>query len=415
MFSFTKRTGVTALCSLAVLALAAPGVRAQPFVPIYPGGPTYGQYLGNIRAFGQAMRSVPPYALGFNPYIRGPAFTSTAGIPPIGAYGGLPYANALTSNPYAAYTGSPGYDSSLYNNPWSYWGDPYGGFLRGAADVINAQGRFAIQQQQAVLTREQIKSERIANRRKMIDEYLYEREKLPTLEDERERERTLNLRRSLNDPPVTEIWSAKALNDLLGELQKQAAKGVMTTYKGPREPLDQDLLKLVNVTSANRGGNIGLLKNGGRLNWPLALNGPEFKEERDRISSLSQDTVKEAEFNNRVDAGSLRQMNEDLDRLQRQLSRNVGDIPPSQYIEAKRFLNNLSDALKVLSQPDAASYINRKYSAKGKTVPDLVKYMSDNGLQFAPAVSGDEAAYVALQRALAAYAMGLQNQGDQQR
>jgi hypothetical protein len=201
----------------------------------------------------------------------------------------------------------------------------------------------------------------------------------------------------------------------LAELQKQSAKGVMQTYRGPKDPLDQDQLKLVNVTSANRGGNIGLLKNGGRLNWPLALTGPEFKEERERLSSLAQDSVKEAEFNNRVDAGSLKQMNEDLDRLQRQLSRNVGDLPPSQYIEAKRFLNNLSDALKVMGQADAASYLNRKYAAKGKTVPDLVKCMTENGLQFAAAVAGDEAAYLALHRALAAYAHGLQDPDGEKR
>jgi hypothetical protein len=409
MFSLAKRTGVAAVCSLAVLAFAASGARAQPFVPIYPGGPTYGQYLGNIRAFGQAMRFVPPYALGYNPYIRGNPIVNT---PAASLYGGLGgYPATMATNPYAAYTGSPGYDASLYNNPYGYGYnfDPYGGYLRGAADVINAQGRFAVQQQEAVMKREQIKSARLDYRRKLFDEYLYEREKTPTLEEEREKTRLENVMRSRNNPPVTEIWSAKALNDLLREIQLQGAKGVMTTYKGPKEPLDPDQLKLINVTSAKGGGNIGLLKNGGRLNWPLALTAPEFKEERERLASLAQDAVKEAEFNNRVDPGSLRTMNEDLDRMQKQLSRSVGDLPVSQYMEAKRFLGDLGDALKVMAQPDAASYINRKYSAKGKTVPDLIKYMSDNGLQFAPAVSGDETAYQALHRALAAYATGLQS------
>jgi hypothetical protein len=145
------------------------------------------------------------------------------------------------------------------------------------------------------------------------------------------------------------------------------------------------------------------------LNWPSAVCGAEFKEARERLSGLVQDAVKEAEFNNRVDPGSLKQMKDDLDRLQRQLSRNVGDLSPSDYIEAKRFLSSLGDALRVMGQTDAASYLNRKYAAKGKTVPDLVKYMTDNGLQFAPAVAGDETAYVALHRALAVYARGLQD------
>ena len=37
---------------------------------------------------------------------------------------------------------------------------------------------------------------------------------------------------------------------------------------------------------------------------------------------------------------------------------------------------------------------------------DLLDYMTKNGLQFAPAVAGEEAAYVALHRALAAYSAG---------
>src|SRR5262249_32921208 len=55
------------------------------------------------------------------------------------------------------------------------WGGFYpgatGGALMGAADLVNSQGNFAIQQQQAVLEREQIKSARMVNRRKSIDEY----------------------------------------------------------------------------------------------------------------------------------------------------------------------------------------------------------------------------------------------------
>jgi hypothetical protein len=393
MFRFTTRPNGTVLCSLVALALAAPPAPAQSSMPFFPGAPNFGTHGRNLLAFNQALRSMPPSLMGSNAFL-------------LSALG-----NNLLNNPYAApYPGSLGYAGSLYANPYSgsgYGYDPYGGFLRGSAEVIKAQGTFAQDQQKALLTREQIQSERVANRRKLVEQYLYERDKLPTPEDERERTRAQELRRSLTDPPVTEIWSAKALNDLLAELQKQGAKGVMATYRGPKEPLDQDQLKLINVMSTNRGGNIGLLKNGGRLSWPLALTGFEFKEERERLSSLAQDAVKEAEFNNRVDAGTLRQLHEDLDRLQKQLSRSVGELPPSQYIEAKRYLNNLGDALKVLGQPDAGSHLNRKYAAQGKTVPDLVQYMTEHGLRFAAAVAGDEAAYRALHRALAAYAQGL--------
>jgi hypothetical protein len=74
-----------------------------------------------------------------------------------------------------------------------------------------------------------------------------------------------------------------------------------------------------------------------------------------------------------------------------------------EYIHARTFLDDFGKALKVLDQPDAANYFNGKYAAKGATVADLVKYMSDQGLQFAPAVAGEEAAYMALYQAMAHY------------
>src|SRR5438552_1614810 len=136
------------------------------------------------------------------------------------------------------------YPPSPYPYYPGYYADPYSGYLSGAADVINAQGRFLVNTQQAYLTREQVRQARLDNRRRSIDEYLYERERRPTLEDERERARLENVRRSRNDPPITEIWSGKALNDLLLAIQQQQAKGL----RGPAVPVEEEMLKNINVT-----------------------------------------------------------------------------------------------------------------------------------------------------------------------
>jgi hypothetical protein len=76
-------------------------------------------------------------------------------------------------------------------------------------------------------------------------------------------------------------------------------------------------------------------------------------------------------------------------------------------VEAKRFLNQLDDAMLALKQQGVANYFTDKWAARGKTVADLVASMNANGLTFAPAVSGDEAAYAALYNALAEYHRGL--------
>ena len=84
-----------------------------------------------------------------------------------------------------------------------------------------------------------------------------------------------------------------------------------------------------------------------------------------------------------------------------------------QYLEARKYVNYLSDALRALADKNVANYLSRdgarpRYSARGKTVADLIDYMTREGLKFAPALPGDEAAYRMLYTALAAYDNALQ-------
>jgi hypothetical protein len=408
---------VAGLTLSALVPLQANGQRANPNYLLTP-GLSVRQAAFNIATIGQAYSNVPPYALGFNPYVRRatyPIILPSANPYPA-AYGN-PYAT-MYANPYATlasspYAGSPGYDASYSSsyNPYMYnYYDPYGGYLRGGADVINAQGRFLVNTQQAYLTREQVRSERLANRRKVFDEYLYEREKTPTAEDERQRRQLEQLNRSRNNPPVTEIWSGKALNDLLADLRKlppaKPETGQLVNLQ--QLPLDEDALKHLNVTKGN--GNIALLKNEGRLNWPVALSGPDFKEQRERINTLAQAAVRQAEFNSQVDPGTITQLSSDVENLHRQLRKNGGDLPFALYTEAKTFLNNLDDALSALRQRDVGHHFTGKFAIKAKTIPELVEHMSKQGLQFAPAMPGDEAAYSALHQALSNYDSAAQAQ-----
>jgi hypothetical protein len=98
-------------------------------------------------------------------------------------------------------------------------------------------------------------------------------------------------------------------------------------------------------------------------------------------------------------------MKEDVRRLRSKVSAHIDDLTPSQSIEANRFLNQLSDAVTGLAQPDVASYFSDKFAAKGMTVPELVQFMATKGLKFAPATGGDEAAYSALYNYLLAYSL----------
>jgi len=280
-------------------------------------------------------------------------------------------------------------------------GDPYAGYLQGTAAVIDAQSKYLVSTQQAYLLKEKVRQAQIENSRKAFDEWLYERANTPTLNEQRERERKEEVRRDLNDPPLTEVWSGRVLNAILSDLQDLEGRG----FQGPAIPLEADLLAKINVYPAKGPSNIGLLKEK-TLTWPISLRilppALETKPIRDRIGKLLAE-AKEQAVKGRVKADLVADLTDNIARLRKYFARRMEDMTFSQYAEGKRFLGDLEAAVRALEQTDAADYLNGKYVAKGRTVRELVQYMKENGLRFGAASAGDEAAYNALYQALATY------------
>lgn len=296
-----------------------------------------------------------------------------------------------------------------WDGGWGGWGlvnvDPYGGYLNGAASVIQAQGQFMINRQQASIMREQARQERVRTRRAIFDEWLYERENTPTIEDERQRMRAEELRRALNDPPLTEVWSGDALNKLLKSLQQVQVTGV----RGPTVPLDPTLLQQVNVSpgsTINTGANIGVLRTGQPLSWPLALSDARYDRDRNAVDTLIKQAV-ESVTTGLLKPQTLRDLNTHLRNLENDLRKQVTELPTAQYLDAKRYIGQVQNAVKALEQPNASNFFNAKWTAQGSDVAGLVDYMTTNGLLFASATRGQENAYTALHRAFVGYYSGL--------
>jgi len=344
--------------------------------------------------------------------VRGYAPGSGAGFSYSGP--GLPGGNygMITSSPFSGITSTPynpeaGGGGSAYGYGNYVMPDPYGGYLKGAADVISATGKYNIDSQKAYLLKEQVRAAQMDNRRRMFDEWLYERANTPSLQDELERIQKQDLRRSRFDPPKTEIWSAKALNDVLEDLKRVDRNKV----PGGNATIDEDVLKRINVTSGKGNINLGVLKNKGELDWALALRdeslGEEGRELRQQIQSLVKTAYANAKANQPADPGTIKEIRASIAKLEGALRNHINELGYSQYTDAKTYLAQLKEGVNLLQDRNAADYINGKYSLAnlkgGNTVGEVVKYMQDNGLQFAPAVDGEQASYNALQRALANY------------
>jgi hypothetical protein len=100
------------------------------------------------------------------------------GYPGFGAsYGGYsPYGGAYAGYGNSSYGANPGYgsyggSSGGYSGSYGSSGDVYNSDLRTGSSLIEAQGRLAVQLEQAKLTREQAKQAGIQTRRQLFDEF----------------------------------------------------------------------------------------------------------------------------------------------------------------------------------------------------------------------------------------------------
>ncbi len=289
--------------------------------------------------------------------------------------------------------------------PSPYWGyvyNPYAAVLHGAADLTRAQGEFLVNKEQAALLHQQARQEKVRSRRAELEQLLWEVDfKVEITKKRREASQEREAHRVRHTEHLTEIWSAYALNVLLDDLRRYPDLSA-----GLSEPIDPEWLAHLNVTSGKGGAHLGVLRTG-KLSWPLILNQPQFAEQRQRIERLVatalQQTMSEAKGTEAL--SDLTRTVSNLDRqVRRAVNENRGDPVWEFYSYANglNFLRQLDSALKQLEEPEAVFYLR---PPQGRTVAELVGYMNQKGLRFAPASRGGERHYTALYRALAAEAV----------
>jgi hypothetical protein len=376
-----------------------------------------GQVAYNMALLGSVARQIPPYLYGFNPY-GGPSFPSVPALSPYGistlggGLGGLG-GSSLATSPYGGFGGNYSLSTTpgLEGSAGTPYGGGYGGYgtyippegyaLMGLAQLTSAQGKYWGDIQQARLLREQANQLSFETAKKRVEAALWFEKMRLTAPQMREREMATELDRARKDPPVTEVWSGKSLNELLRSIQSLGPLN-----RGPTIALDEDTLKGINLSAGARG-NIGMLRDDGKLTWPLPLQEAQFSDLRDRLAKNIRHAVSDLKDKQPVPPATLRDITGDFKALNDKLSESADDLSPGQYIEAKRYLNQLAQAVKALSDPRAVNYFNNTWNAKGKNVAELVANMTREGLVFAPAAPGDEAAYSSLYQSLRAFEAGM--------
>lgn len=296
-------------------------------------------------------------------------------------------------NPYAlgAYT------------PYGYSGyvpyrTPVEGYLSGVADVTNANGVYLSQVQQARLLQSQADSSRLDLRRKIIEQRQYEAALQPTSEQLRQKQILYDIDRARGNPPLREIWSGKALNDLLLAIQRAQTQGVV----GPSVPVDPEVLAHVNVTAGTTYGGTGMLKDLTRLRWPRSLLEEPFAKGKARVEEAVRKAVGQAPAGP-VDDATARELDGAIAAMQADLKDAAPDMTPTDYIQGARFLRELKESSALMQDPSVPNYFNSKWKPTGATVAELVGNLTAKGLHFSAAMAGDESYYTALHSSMAAY------------
>lgn len=283
-----------------------------------------------------------------------------------------------------------------------YYPGRAGGTLYGSAAVINAQGNVAVQQEQARIEREKANQAKLETKKQTFDLMMYEKANTPTSTEEQEKVDAMILRRVMTKPTEVEIKTGKAHNIMLPYLSQLTLAGV----PGPPIPINPQMLKSINVTVGTKG-NIGLLKNGGVLDWPFALRG----KRQEKLDKLIPDAVR-ATLERKLAPPLYNEITGEVAKMKEELRTNFHQekIDGGAYLEGSHYLEGLESALTMLRDPAAARILDGTLQPQGRNVPELVLSMTTQGLKFAPANPGDESVYYALHGSMSAYGQAAQSQ-----
>jgi hypothetical protein len=404
---------------------AAQAQFGQRLVPINPNpqiapGVSLLQYSYNTAVLGRAYRQIPPYLLGYNPYpspIYNPMVFQPSVYNPYSGYGpvapaSMPYGGGYSPYGAGAYgggysggidplTGAGGYGGGYGGYP------PYGyGGYEGAADLM-AYAKLGISQEQARILREVANQAKLDTRKKTIDTLAYIRANEYTFTQEQADIAKRLLARVQNTPTAAEIQSGKSLNILLDDL----VKFNNLNMRGPTVNLDEDVLKLINIAGAGSNGNIGLLRDNGRFTWPSVFDRKEIVSDKERRDlELEAKQIYDQAANGQPNANVLRNVESSLQTIRKNLTKQGFELTGKGYVEGTRFLDDFDAAVAAIKKGDVVLNLDfqQKFVKDGKrSVQELIEYMGGKGLRFAPASSGDDRGYMALQTALAAQSLAI--------
>ena len=324
-------------------------------------------------SFGYSQR----YALS----IPGPYGNTTFGVSRAYSYSGTGY---VPINPYSV----------------PYVGPSYGGYMTGGSvanpAIDNAQRNFERAQREATALRNSPAGAKTA----IYDQWAYEKIGVQGLSAlAKPGEQPEALQKALAAADESAVASGEALNHIVVAIVALEGKGA----KGASAFLAPNLLGEIRFAGSPAADALNVIRASGQLDIPPAFDTESLRQHSGAIERDFAAVTAPVLLGKAVEQVKLIKFEATLKQAHDAAAPLVRTLPFEDAIAVRRFLNQLDAAVKVLKDPSANGFVNPKWGTEGTNVADFVKHMTKYKLLFGAAGVGDEEAYLALHRGLAAY------------
>jgi hypothetical protein len=295
------------------------------------------------------------------------------------------------------------YYPNPYYNPYGGGGlyGRAGGQLIGSAAVMDSYGQVIKDQETARIQREQANQAKLDTKKKAFDLMMYEKANTPTYTENLTADQAQILTRVMNFPAKGEIDDGKSLNIMLPYLQSLSNSGT----QGPPIPLAQSIVNQLNISSSGTS-SVGMLRDGGQVEWPLALMG-DHQKKLDKLLPEAYSAAAGGKLTPKLMKEVRKELKDMRQTMRDQLQKD--EIETSSYLQGIEFYNSLERSVNALEKPDARKQLAGAYSPRARNVQELIDFMTDKGLLFAPATPGNENAYKVAHDAFVRYARAAQS------
>ncbi len=298
------------------------------------------------------------------------------------------------------YTRAPQLFSPYYGQPLAAypWQGPRpvtaGGYVSGGTSSTYAammQRTFEAAQR----TAQQTWSDPEAARRLIAGQFAYERAEASSLGIPAPRPLAADIAQALSPPHEQLITSGEALNTLLHALRTIDLRSV----EGAAVYLPPDLVRELRFAGP-KGELVNLLRRAGNLSVPAVFHHEAARNAKDAFERDFAAIALAILGGKAPERSAIARLEASLQRLEAVSAEQIRLLPFDDAIAARRFLNQMTQAVRLLKNANIAQLWNGNWDALGLSAAELVRHMIKHDLGFAAASSEGDAAYVALHRAL---------------